>query len=44
MWNMNAYLRHTGVQLGMKGQTVKVGVVQLCVLLPRELGHVQHNQ
>lgn len=41
---MNTYLRHTGVQLGVKGQTVKVGVVQLCVLLLRELGHIQHNQ
>lgn len=36
---MNACLRHTGVQLHMKSQIVKVSVAQLCVLLSRELGH-----
>lgn len=39
MGNMNACLRHTGVQLHMKSQIVKVSVAQLCVLLSRELGH-----
>lgn len=41
---MNAYLRHRGVQLHIKNQIVKVSVTQLCILLPRELGHIQQNQ